>query len=299
MGRVPNFLGNSTQQRIEHQGAILLTFSPTSPLRYPGGKSRVAKRIATLFPDFEEYREPFLGGGSVFLEVAKLKPEARFWLNDLYPEVANFWKVVVNDLGNLVQEVKNLKRLEPDGRILYNFLRNFEPSSDCERAARFFVLNRITFSGTIDSGGYSQQAFDHRFTQTSIERLADLAFLNQIDIRVTCEDYSNALEERGSGVILFLDPPYITRAQRLYGKGGNLHRTFDHERFARTVLETEHSWLVTYNDGATVGQLLPKSERLTHLQWQQHYPMKSPLGAQKPKGQELIIANFELFRGGL
>lgn len=43
-----------------------------SPLRYPGGKSRVAKQIADLIPhDTETYAEPFLGGGSVLLEVAK------------------------------------------------------------------------------------------------------------------------------------------------------------------------------------------------------------------------------------
>lgn len=277
----------------------MLKASATSPLRYPGGKSRVARRIASLFPEFEEYREPFLGGGSVFLEAVKLNPDARFWLNDLYPEVSNFWQVAVKDLDNLVSGVTNLKKSEPDGRSLYNFLRNFETSSDCERAARFFILNRITFSGTIDSGGYSQQAFEHRFTDTSIERLSDLAFLKDIDVSITSEDYANVVEAPGSGVVLFLDPPYITRAQKLYGKGGNLHRTFDHERFARTVLNNGHSWLVTYNDGESVGQLLPKSERLTHLQWQQHYPMKSPLGAQVPKGRELIITNFELFRGGL
>ena len=227
----------------------MLKVGPISPLRYPGGKSRVARRIATLFPEFQEYREPFLGGGSVFLEVVKLKPDAKFWLNDLYPEVSNFWQVAVDDLPSLVGEVQALKRSEPDGRGLYNFLRNFEPASACERAARFFVLNRITFSGTIDSGGYSQQAFDHRFTDTSVARLVDLAFLKDVDIRVTCEDYSTAVEASGSDVILFLDPPYITTAQKLYGKGGNLHRNFDHERFARTVLDSEHSWLVTYNDG--------------------------------------------------
>jgi DNA adenine methylase len=278
---------------------MLLKVSPTSPLRYPGGKSRVARRIATLLPDFEEYREPFLGGGSVFLEVVKLNPEAKFWLNDLYPEVSNFWQVVLGDLENLVREVQNLKRSEPEGRKLYNLLRNTEISSDCERAARFFVLNRITFSGTIDSGGYSQQAFNDRFTDTSIVRLADLDFLKNLDIRITSEDYSYVVEAPGSSVAMFLDPPYITRAQKLYGKGGDLHRTFDHERFARTVLENEHSWLVTYNDGESVGKLFPKSERLTHLRWQQHYPMKTSLGAQVPKGRELIIANFELFRGGL
>ena len=38
-----------------------------SPLRYPGGKTRAAQMLINLAPDFEEYREPFIGGGSVFI----------------------------------------------------------------------------------------------------------------------------------------------------------------------------------------------------------------------------------------
>lgn len=43
-----------------------------SPLRYPGGKSRAVELISSLTPDFLEYREPFLGGGSNFVFIFKL-----------------------------------------------------------------------------------------------------------------------------------------------------------------------------------------------------------------------------------
>ena len=43
-----------------------------TPLRYPGGKSRAAKYLIGQFPtDIKQYREPFLGGGSVALHVSK------------------------------------------------------------------------------------------------------------------------------------------------------------------------------------------------------------------------------------
>jgi site-specific DNA-adenine methylase len=59
-----------------------------------------------------------------------------------------------------------------DGRELYNFLKDKSNiNSEFDIAVRFFIMNRITFSGIMDSGGYSQQAFEKRFTESSIERL--------------------------------------------------------------------------------------------------------------------------------
>ena len=63
-----------------------------SPLRYPGGKSRVALKLLPFIPeDHTGYREPFLGGGAIFLR----KPKARRnWINDLHPGLYAFWRVV-------------------------------------------------------------------------------------------------------------------------------------------------------------------------------------------------------------
>jgi len=49
-----------------------------SPLRYPGGKSRSVEQIASQIPDFQEFREPFLGGGSVFVYVKQRYPDKKF-----------------------------------------------------------------------------------------------------------------------------------------------------------------------------------------------------------------------------
>ena len=58
-----------------------------TPLRYPGGKSRAAQKIEAYFPDlgeYDEFREPFLGGGSVAIYVSKKFPHLNIWINDLY-----------------------------------------------------------------------------------------------------------------------------------------------------------------------------------------------------------------------
>ena len=66
-----------------------------TPLRYPGGKSRAAQKIEAYFPDlreYDEFREPFIGGGSVAIYIAKKFPNLKIWVNDLYEPLVNFWQ---------------------------------------------------------------------------------------------------------------------------------------------------------------------------------------------------------------
>ena len=63
-----------------------------TPLRYPGGKSRACTKMDPYFPDlrnFTEFREPFLGGGSVALHVTKKYPHLKITVNDLYEPLVN------------------------------------------------------------------------------------------------------------------------------------------------------------------------------------------------------------------
>jgi len=76
-----------------------------SPLRYPGGKSRAVETIAKLIPDFDEFREPFLGGGSVFVYVKQRYPNKKLLVNDLYSELYKFWKMTQKDVDILVAKV--------------------------------------------------------------------------------------------------------------------------------------------------------------------------------------------------
>lgn len=191
----------------------------TSPLRYPGGKSKALDRILPLIPDYSEYREPLVGGGSVFIANIQRHPEASFWINDLNTDLYLFWKFAQLDIHQLVNAIYDIKRNQPDGRTLFESYReNWNELSDFDRAVRFFVLNRITFSGTIDSGGYSEQAFKRRFTISSIERLAKLGYILG-GVKITNLDYEEVIHAPGEDVFIFLDPPYYSTTQsRLYGK---------------------------------------------------------------------------------
>jgi DNA adenine methylase len=136
-----------------------------SPLRYPGGKSRAVELISNLIPEFSEYREPFLGGGSVFIRQNQLFPMRKFWINDSYFDLFNFWKMSQTQVQDLIGKVSALKTKYENGKELYYFLKsNSNNFNNLELASAFFIFNRITFSGTTLSGGYSESAFRGRFT---------------------------------------------------------------------------------------------------------------------------------------
>lgn len=265
-----------------------------SPLRYPGGKSKSVDKIAEYLPEsFSEYREPFVGGGSVFIYLKQKFPHLKIWINDLNPELFLFWKIAQSNLVQLITEVRRIKDKYTDGRLLFQELTtvNVEKLSNIERAVRFFVLNRITFSGTIESGGFSQESFYKRFTDSSIERLEKLENILE-NILITNLDYSHLLTQHGENVFLFLDPPYFCATKsKLYGKNGVLHTSFDHQKFAELLMECRHRYLITYDDSPVIKANFQSANIVS---WEIQYGMNNYKQSSAAKGKELLITNYEL-----
>jgi DNA adenine methylase len=179
-----------------------------SPLRYPGGKSRAVDLISTLVPNFDEFREPFLGGGSVFMYLKQKFPDKKFWVNDLHYSLFKFWEMCQHDVSAVIEKVYEWRNQFKEGKDLHRFLTdNISQFDDLETGAAFFIFNRITFSGTSESGGYSEQAYHGRFTESSIHRLKQFGKVIS-NTTITNIDFQEVIEADGENVFLFLDPPY-------------------------------------------------------------------------------------------
>jgi DNA adenine methylase len=264
-----------------------------SPLRYPGGKSRAIEQVMAQLPaTMTEYREPFVGGGSIFFAIRSLfSSRLRYIINDIQYDLASFWRYLRDDPLLLTEVITTFhSNYAYDGRGLYLFLKDERNMrSDFDRAVRFFIMNRITFSGVMDAGGYSQQAFEKRFTASSIERLHTAApLLRHVDI--TCGDYEEVVLGEGENVFLFLDPPYLSATDsKLYGARGIFHTTFDHERFASVMRRCPHRWLITYDDSPHVRELFD----FAHItEWELQYGMNNFKQATAAKGKEIFIKNY-------
>ncbi len=265
-----------------------------SPLRYPGGKSRAIEQMKFLLPkEFEEYREPFVGGGSFFIYLKQKQPKLKIWINDLNPELYCFWKYVQIDSEKLAHEILKVKKERKNGQVLFNELLSIDVHSltEFERAVRFFVLNRITFSGVVESGGYSQLAFESRFTDSSIERVSKIGPLLE-GIKITQLDYRQLLEDGDKSVFTFLDPPYFKATKsKLYGKNGVLHTGFNHGEFAQAMKKCKHYWLITYDDSPEIR----KNFSFANIyEWELQYGMNNYKQNKAEKGNELFIANYDL-----
>lgn len=256
-------------------------------LRHPGGKSKALKQIDEQLPDsFDEYREPFLGGGSVLFHIRQKYPIMPCWVNDLNPELFYFWICARDYNDQLVSEITRIRDTCTDAKALYLEMKDVSTESltDIERAIRFFILNRITFSGLGDSGGFSMYAYHNRFTASSIDRLVKIQPLLQ-GVRITNLDYNELLQMRGNNVLCFLDPPYYKATKhKLYGKGGDLHTNFDHDRFFTDVRECNHKVLITYDNCDKITEL---ATGLKVEEWQLQYSMRN-----NDKGKELFIRNY-------
>ena len=260
-----------------------------SPLRYPGGKSRAVKKILPFVSEgFAEYREPFLGGASVFNAVRQKHPKKGFWVNDLNFDVFSFWKTLQKKPDELIKAILAIKERCKDGKTLHATLTKSETKGIFGRALRYYVLNRISYSGTVDSGGYSAESFEKRFTLSKIEDLPSISKLLK-NVQITNESYENLLFREGKDVFIFLDPPYWTqRKSSLYGIRGNLNKFFDHKQFSENVRKCKHKWLITCDDSDYIRELFSFGYISS---WEMKYN-----GMHKKKavnGKELFITNFK------
>lgn len=261
-----------------------------SPLRYPGGKQRVLKRILERTPEqITEYREPFLGGGSVFIALKQIYPNAKFKIGDFNRDLCSFWVTLRDNSNDFIDEIIRIKKTTKNGRELHKKLKSQKNNNEIfQQAIRFYVLNRITYSGTIDSGGYSEQAFRKRFTFSRISQLKGVSDLLQ-GVEILNESYEKLLFENGENVFIYLDPPYWkSRKSKLYGKNGDLHSFFDHFKFAQDVAKCEHHWLMTCDNSKIMRELFSENNRRPE-NWS--YGMTNVNGRKTIIGNELFVSN--------
>ena len=268
-----------------------------TPLRYPGGKSRAVKKMAQYFPDFnnyKEFREPFLGGGSVALYVSQMYPHLDIWVNDLYTPLATFWKVLQTEGIELYNELVQLKTRHPDpasARGLFNDAKDYlaqGKKEDFHIAVSFYIINKCSFSGLSESSSFSPQASDSNFSMRGIEKLR---FYEQVIERwsITHLSYHHMMPNTKE-TFTYLDPPYEIKP-KLYGKSGSMHKGFDHDEFAHTCNTSVGDQMVSYNSSNLI------KDRFNS--WNAHeydhtYTMRSVGDYMKDQQQrkELVLTNY-------
>ena len=232
-----------------------------TPLRYPGGKSRAVTKMDQYFPDFRnyaEFREPFLGGGSVALYVTKKYPHLKITVNDLYEPLINFWVQLQQFGDELTDKIRQYKSTHPEpdsARELFNNSKgviNDKSLDIIERAAAFYIVNKCSFSGLTESSSFSAQASNNNFSMRGIEKLPEYSSLIS-SWHINQYSYEYLMEnDIHDSLFIYLDPPYDIK-DNLYGRKGSMHKGFNHDQFASDC--DKHSnihMMVSYNSDQLV-----------------------------------------------
>jgi len=241
-----------------------------TPLRYPGGKSRACTKMDIYFPDlrnYTEFCEPFLGGGSVAIHVAKKYPHLKITVNDLYEPLANFWVQLQQFGDELTEKLIDYKNNHPDPPKELRkvdgtefpakelFLNSKEAvnnrSLDCiERAAAFYIVNKCSFSGLTESSSFSKQASVSNFSLKGIKKLPEYSEIIS-HWHINQYSYEHLMENVHDGLFMYLDPPYDIKIP-IYGKRGEMHKYFDHDKFAEDCNKSEIDMMISYNSSQII-----------------------------------------------
>ena len=268
-----------------------------TPLRYPGGKSRACTKLDQYLPDlrdYKEFREPFLGGGSVAIHIAKKYPNISIWVNDLYEPLVNFWQTIQDDGQNLQDMILSFKNKYPNrdsARELFVAAKeeiNNEELSSRDRAAYFYVVNKCSFSGLTESSSFSAQASESNFSYRGIEKIIGYQQIIE-NWKITNVSYEDLLTDYKEAFI-YLDPPYDIK-DNLYGKKGDMHKKFDHDKFAEDCDKHTAHMMVSYNSSQLVKD---RFKDWTATEFNLTYTMRS-VGEymhEQQQRKELLLLNY-------
>jgi DNA adenine methylase len=246
-----------------------ITFNNISPLRYPGGKTRACNKLDIILNEHFNLKEinkiisPFFGGGS-FEFFLQNKYNFKIIANDKFKPLYIFWKICKNNNNELTDKLYKVKNINKEIFMEYRNKIIDEPD-ELIKAYYYFVINRCSFSGATLSGGFSEEASNKRFTQSSIDKIKNL---NLTKFKISNKDFEQFIEKhyKNSNSIMFLDPPYyLEKGSKLYGNKGDMHETFNHKNLF-DILVNKKNWLMTYNNCEYIQELY-KDFLILELNW--------------------------------
>lgn len=268
-----------------------------SPLRYPGGKTKIYKKVKNLILDNDfgnrMYVEPFAGGFGIGIGLLSEGIVSSAILNDFDLHIYHFWDAVLNNTENLLRLINDTPiTLEERARQKQNY-KDIDVDPLTDGFATLF-LNRVNFSGVIKGGpiGGLKQSGDYKIdcrfnkedVKKKIEHVADL----RNKIRLYNKDASYLIKmhlmKMKSPMFLNIDPPYVIKGSQLYTNFFTEGNHLDLQRVIAKYLDANYPWIVTYDDCQFIKNLYQDY----HMQ---EYHITHNAG-RTVYGKEIVITNL-------
>ena len=270
-----------------------------SPLRYPGGKGKLASFMEYMIDQLGHqggtYIEPFAGGAGIAMELLLRNVVSRIVINDYDKAVCSFWKAILTETDRFVEEIRTVPLTVDEWQKQHEILVTQNDKYSFELGFAAFYLNRTNRSGIIKGGviGGQEQAkdwkMDVRFKReeliTRVQRIAarkkDIKLYNK-DVNSFIKNYVPLYEENA---LIYFDPPYYKKGQQLYM---NFFNYKDHVRIEQEIREHVNcDWIITYD-------YEPQIEEIYHNYNLRLYDLNYSVSTKR-KANELMIFKDGIF----
>lgn len=267
-----------------------------SPLRYPGGKSKIYDKVRNLVVantlGDRTYVEPFAGGFGIGIGLLCDNIVQSAVLNDFDSHIYHFWYSVIHHTEDLLKKITDTPITIEEREKQKAIYRDSSADEVSDGFATLF-LNRVNFSGVIKGGpigGLSQNGeykIDCRFNKSEIiKKIEHIALLkNRIEL-YNCdaiELITIHMQDKIRTSFFNIDPPYVKKGRQLYS---NYFKEEDHRNLERII--TEHlsgtRWIVTYDDCELIREVYKKYYMIG-------YDIQHNVGGSV-QGKEIVITNI-------
>ncbi|HCC83465.1 TPA: modification methylase [Candidatus Uhrbacteria bacterium] len=269
-------------------------------VKWAGGKGQLLDRIKDLMPkSFNDYYEPFLGGGALFFAI---KPQ-RAYLNDINKVLISAFNNIQENPVDLIRKLTLLQtafdELKPtQRRAFYNSIRdkyNDSRIGSVQKTAHFIFLNRTCFNGLYREN--SKGKFNVPMGDSKNPTICDKdTILNDSKVlkgvTITSKLFHDAVTTAKKGDFIYFDPPYypvIKTSFTRYHEGDFAEA--DHIKLLETfeMLDQKGCKVMLSNSSAPFILQLFKDYRVVKVNANRSINSN---GKKRGKVQELIIMNY-------
>lgn len=270
-----------------------------TPLRYPGGKQKLAPFILEMMEKNNlvggDYAETYAGGGGVAIQLLLSGKVAHIHLNDSWYPLHAFWRSVIYKTEEFCKRIRTTPLTVKEWFRQKEILSRPWEFDQIDLGFSMFYLNRCNRSGIIHDGGLiggmeqkGQWKMDARFPRKAlIERVEAIAArrsaitLKNWDAERFIDEHISIMPERS---LVYCDPPYFHKADRLYL---NHYEPRDHERIAEVIqARIQKPWLISYDYTPEILQFYDGRKMFWYrLQYN---------AAKVYKGKELVVISDNL-----
>lgn len=291
VGVLEEILSSLLSDYIPTKEVSRATLKPANFIHWMGGKQRLLPVLREKVPaNFNNYFEPFVGGGALLLELAPNQAH----ISDMNEELILTYKVIKHNVEELITELNTHKFNEDYYNNIRSLDRNAEEFSklaDTKRASRFIYLTKTGFNGLWRVNQKNQNNVGYNKKDKNIDFGADnLRMISQKlqNMTIEYEDFTAIKKEIKRGDFIYLDPPYLNSTQNYTKEGFSLEKHIELKELCDYINSVGAYFLLSNSNNETTRELY-NSFNIDYVDMRQNI---NPDKSKRENTKEILVSNY-------